>query len=96
VLSSENWAEVLQKSVSAGVMVEGLREDLQALWLALEPFSAADADTVAMLSPPTPTRGLSLADRACLSLALQLGLPVLTGDRIWAELALPLQIQLLR
>jgi ribonuclease VapC len=39
---------------------------------------------------------LSLADRACLSLALRLNLPVLTCDRIWAELTLPLRIQLLR
>jgi ribonuclease VapC len=39
---------------------------------------------------------LSLADRACLSLALRLNLPVITCDRGWAELALPLRIQLVR
>jgi ribonuclease VapC len=40
--------------------------------------------------------GLSLGDRACLSLGLRLNLPVLTCDRVWAELGLPLTIQLLR
>jgi PIN domain nuclease of toxin-antitoxin system len=96
VLSSVNWAEVLQKSLSAGVEVAGLREDLQALGLIVEPFLAEDADTAARLWPRTRVQGLSLADRACLSLALRLELPVLTCDRAWAELGLPLQIQLLR
>ena len=96
LITSVNWAEVLQKSLSAGVEVEGLRQELQALGLAVEPFSAGDADTAALLWPQTRHLGLSLADRACLSLALRLNLPVLTCDRLWAELTLPLRIQLLR
>jgi PIN domain nuclease of toxin-antitoxin system len=96
LITSVNWAEVLQKSLSAGVEVEGLRQELQALGLAVEPFSAGDADTATLLWPQTRHLGLSLADRACLSLALRLNLPVLTCDRIWAELTLPLRIQLLR
>jgi PIN domain nuclease of toxin-antitoxin system len=70
VLTSVNWAEVMQKSLSAGVDVDGLAQ--------------------------TRRCGLSLADRACLSLGLRLNLPVLTCDRAWAGLALPLEIQLLR
>jgi PIN domain nuclease of toxin-antitoxin system len=96
LITSVNWAEVLQKSLSAGVEAKGLRQELQALGLAVEPFSAGDADTAALLWPQTRNLGLSLADRACLSLALRLNLPVLTCDRIWAELTLPLRIQLLR
>ena len=96
VLTSVNWAEVVQKSLSAGVNVDGLRQDLQALGLAVEPFTAVDADTAAKLWPQTRRSGLSLADRACLSLGLRLNLPVLTCDRAWAGLALPLEIQLLR
>ena len=96
LITSVNWAEVLQKSLSAGVEAKGLRKELQALGLAVEPFSAGDADTAALLWPQTRNLGLSLADRACLSLALRLNLPVLTCDRIWAELTLPLRIQLLR
>jgi len=96
LITSVNWAEVLQKSLSAGVEAKGLRQELQALGLAVEPFSAGDADTAALLWPQTRNLGLSLADRACLSLALRLNLPVLTCDRIWAELTLPLRIHLLR
>ena len=53
VLTSVNWAEVMQKSLSAGVNVDGLRQDLQALGLAVEPFTAVDADTAAKLWPQT-------------------------------------------
>ena len=96
VITSVNWAEVVQKSLSAGVEVEGLRQDLQALGLVVEPFSAGDADTAARLWAQTQRLGLSLADRACLSLGLRLKLPVITCDRAWAELPLPLPIVLLR
>lgn len=30
--------------------------------------------------------GLSLADKACISLGVSLGIPVYTADKIWAEL----------
>jgi ribonuclease VapC len=95
-ITSVNWAEVVQKSLAAGVEVEGLRDDLEALGLVVAPFSAGDADTAARLWPQTRHLGLSLGDRACLSLGLRLNLPVLTCDRVWAELGLPLTIQLLR
>lgn len=95
-ITGVNWAEVVQKSLAAGVEVEGLREDLGALGLVVAPFSAGDADTAARLWLQTRHLGLSLGDRACLSLGLRLYLPVLTCDRVWAELGLPLTIQLLR
>lgn len=63
VLSSVTWAGVLQKALSTGVEVAGLREDLQALGLIVEPFSAADADRAVRLRPRTRAHGLSLADR---------------------------------
>jgi ribonuclease VapC len=40
--------------------------------------------------------GLSLGDRACLSLAIQQKLSVLTADRVWAGLQLGLNIQMIR
>jgi PIN domain nuclease of toxin-antitoxin system len=40
--------------------------------------------------------GLSLADRACLALAIERGAAVLTADRTWAELDLGIEIRLVR
>jgi PIN domain nuclease of toxin-antitoxin system len=51
---------------------------------------------IADLRRPTSHLGLSLADRACLALALRLGLPIVTADRAWAELELAVQVQTIR
>jgi len=37
VISSINWAEVMQKSVAAGVLIGGMREDLDCLNLGIRP-----------------------------------------------------------
>jgi PIN domain nuclease of toxin-antitoxin system len=37
-----------------------------------------------------------LGDRACLALALRLGLPVMTADRIWGKVTLGVDVQLIR
>ena len=49
-----------------------------------------------MVSKLLRQQGLSLGDRACLSLGLRLGLTVVTCDRAWAELPLKLEVQVLR
>ena len=43
-------------------------------------------------------RGLSHGDRACLALARQLGLPAVTADRPWADVAIALgdEVSLIR
>ena len=43
-MTSVNWAEVVQKSLSAGVEVQGMREELQALGMQVDPFLAADGE----------------------------------------------------
>lgn len=95
-MTSVNWAEVVQKAHSAGVDVQGMMEELQALGLQVEPFLAADGECAGQLWPLTRKQGLSLGDRACLSLGLRLGLKVLTCDRAWSEMQLELEVQVLR
>lgn len=40
--------------------------------------------------------GLSLGDRACLALAMQLQLPAVTGDKAWKKLSLDAEIRVFR
>jgi PIN domain nuclease of toxin-antitoxin system len=96
VVSSVNWAEVVQKSISAGVNVDGMLDDLQALGLRVESFLPADGEIAGRLWRQTRQVGLSLGDRACLSLGYRLGVTVLTSDRAWASLNLALDIQVIR
>jgi ribonuclease VapC len=96
VMSSVNWAEVVQKAIAAGVVVEGMLDDLQALGLIVEPFTPSDGEVAGRLWEQTRFFGLSLGDRACLSLGLRLGFAVLTSDRTWLNLDLGLDIRAVR
>jgi hypothetical protein len=73
-------------------MSDGLREDVEALGLSILPFIPEEAETAGRLWLETRSCGLSLGDRACLSLGLRLGVPGLMTDRIWATLNLPLTV----
>ena len=96
VISSVNWAEVVQKSIAAGVDVDGMRDDLEALGLTISPFTPEEAEIAARLWQQTQQYGLSLGDRACLSLGIRLGVPVLTTDQVWSSLNLPMTIHVMR
>ena len=96
VMSSVNWAEVVQKSIAAGVEVDGMLDDLQSLGLRVEPFTLEDGERAGRLWEQTRQAGLSLGDRACLSLGLRLGVAVLTSDRAWARLNLAVNVQIIR
>jgi PIN domain nuclease of toxin-antitoxin system len=94
-ISSVNRAEVLQRAISLGLGSQGRREELQAQGLRILPFTAEDAESTAQLWPTTRQAGLSVGDRACLSLAQRLGLPALTADRIWDALNLEVEVRLI-
>jgi len=96
VVGAVNLAEALGKLAEKGVDTASLTLKLRALGIRVEPFLADDALQAARLRPPTRSLGLSLGDRACLALGLRLGLPVLTADRAWAELDLPIEIEVVR
>ncbi len=96
VISSVNWAEVIQKSIVAGVDVDGMLDELQVLGLRMEPFLPEDGEVAGRLWEQTRQVGLSLGDRACLSLGLRLGVDVWTSDRAWAGLRLAVNIQVIR
>ncbi len=96
VISSVNWAEVVQKLIASEVEVERIWNDLLALGLIIESFTPEDGVMAGRLWLETRQAGLSLGDRACLSLSLRLGCPVLTADRAWASLNLSLDVQLIR
>ena len=85
-ICSVNWAEVLQRALSLGLEAHGKQEDLESLGVQIIPFIAEDARYKANLLLATRSAGLSLGDRACLSLAHRLGVPALTADRAWSGL----------
>lgn len=95
-VSAVNWSEVLQKSLHRNVEIEGMQRELIEVGVSFEPFTAEQAETAARLWSRTRNQGLSLADRACLALAIDKALPVLTADRAWGGLDLGIAVQVVR
>ncbi|HJD62033.1 MAG TPA: type II toxin-antitoxin system VapC family toxin [Rickettsia endosymbiont of Degeeriella rufa] len=52
------------------------------------PFDLEQAAHTAQLQLYTQHKGLSLGDRACITLGIKLQAPIYTADKIWAELKL--------
>ena len=95
-VSAVNWSEVLQKSLQRDVDIDGMQREFVEVGVTFEPFTPEQAEAAARLFTRTRNHGLSLADRACLALALDKGLPVMTADRAWGGLGLDIKIEVIR
>ena len=96
VISAVNVSEVVGKLVEAGMPEPAVREALETLSLDIISFDTEQAYQAGLLRPITRGVGLSLADRTCLALAKQLGLPALTADRTWERLGVVAQVRVIR
>jgi PIN domain nuclease of toxin-antitoxin system len=96
VISAVNLSEVITKIAAQGVRKEVALQMLSLLGVEVVPFEEADAWTIGFLYPDTKHLGLSLGDRACIGLGLRLKRIILTADRIWRDIALPVEIRLIR
>lgn len=95
-ISTVNWAEVMEKAITANVDDRSLRSVFEGLGASVLPVDAGHAEHAARMHEGTRGLGLSLADRICFALAASLGLPVLTADRAWAEIDLGVEVRLIR
>jgi ribonuclease VapC len=96
LVSTVNYAEVVAKLVERGNSFSGAMSALRAIALTTADFDIVQAQRTGALRAETAKRGLSLGDRACLSLAEREGVPAITADRSWVGAAAGIDVRLFR
>ena len=97
VLGAANLAEIVGKLVDADADASNIQALLRAAGVTIEPLLAEDAQLVGAMRALTGGRALSLGDRCCLALAVRSApAEVLTADRTWGDLDLPIRVRRLR
>ena len=95
-ISAVNLCEVMSKLHDDGLNDIQADAAVSIMDLSVVAFDTAQAHSAARLRTITRQAGLSLGDRACLALGLQLGRPVISADRAWASLDVGVEVVLTR
>lgn len=94
--STVSLAEVHSKLVSRGVPEKDAWIATSSAIEEAQQFTSEHARLAGGLISHTKSLGLSLGDRACLALGLQLSARVYTADKAWKKLKLPIEIHVIR
>ncbi len=87
VLSAVNLAEIVSHYAKLGAARPDIEAMLRPLPIRVVPVDAALSYEAGMLRPSTLPGRLSLGDRYCLALAKREGVPALTAERRWPDIA---------
>lgn len=96
LISTINFSEVITVTNRNGFDQDEITNLLKNIFPNIIEFNYDQALIAASLDKYTSKYGLSLGDRACLSLAKYKNYPVLTADKIWKKLDIDLDIKLIR
>lgn len=96
LISSVNAAEVIYRRLKNGESLEHHARMFANLELRVIEFDFDQAVIAASFKPYARSANLSFADRACLSLGLLRGLPVLSTEHDWAKVEMGVDVRLIR
>jgi PIN domain nuclease of toxin-antitoxin system len=94
--SAVNYSEVIAKLIDEGFTPSQAEDVAEQLRCEVVEADKHRSTLAALLRDKTRRKGVSLADRYCIQLAMELRVPVLTTDRVWASLGLDFEVRLIR
>lgn len=94
-MSAVNFSETVAKLTDIDIPEKKVREILESLPMEIYSYDKKQAYISGLLRATTKARGLSLGDRACLSLGIVLGHTVVTMDKAWRNLNIGVGIEVL-
>jgi PIN domain nuclease of toxin-antitoxin system len=95
-ISAVNLAETYGKLVEYGKPLDAIAHEVERLQIPVIAFDVEQAHIAASLWKKTRPVGMSLGDRACLSLAMKIGAPAFTTEGEWEKCRLGVKIVKIR
>lgn len=97
MITTANFEEVLSiLTIRSGLSTQQALKILDSLPLTILAVSRMIAIQSSALHQTFPKHGLSLGDRLCLATGIVYNWPVLTADKIWAQLSTGANVRLIR
>lgn len=96
IINTINWSEVIQKLSVHDPDAADIRAEMELTGLKITPLTIDQAEVCANLWAQTKPFGLSLADRACIATGIDRKIEVMTTDKVWQDLELPITIHVIR
>jgi len=96
VIGAVNVCETVGKLMDGGMSVDDVRISMELVSPEIIPFDTELAHRAGALIIDTKKLGLSLGDRACLSLGLTRKNTVVTAEKLWSRLKLAVPVELIR
>ncbi|MFP3012161.1 MAG: type II toxin-antitoxin system VapC family toxin [Rickettsia sp.] len=95
-MSSVNVSEVAGILLESGMSYQECKNYIEPFVNSIVPFDEEQSFLAATIKKQTRHLGLSLGDRACITLWLITGYPIYTADKAWANVQLNCKIILIR
>lgn len=96
VMSTVNITEVITRIIKAGASFDEAQIIVDSLIHTKVSFTDQQAMLAGKIVTDTKKHNLSLGDRACLALAMNKELPVLTADKVWSKLKIGVKVEQIR
>jgi ribonuclease VapC len=96
IMSSVNVSEVAATLMKAGMLETECKDSIEPFVNSIIAFDTEQSYITASLKTKTQHKGLSLGDRACISLGLSTGYTIYTADKAWDGLDLGCDIRMIR